>query len=66
MFCKLVFEIRFELQSTFPSSSVQSLAKPASPLLQAQKFNCATQIRDSLHVSNHIRSSALVTAFCWS
>jgi len=34
---------------------VQSLAKPASPLMQAQSFYCATLIRGPLHMPNHIR-----------
>ena len=35
----------------------KSLAKPASPLRQAQNFYCATLNRDFSHLSSHIKSS---------
>ena len=37
---------------------VQSLEKPASPLLEAQRFCYATSIKDSTRMSNYVRSSA--------
>jgi len=37
---------------------LQSLANPASPLLQAQSFYCATLIKGSSHMPNYIRPSA--------